>query len=431
MRLLTTIAIASIATHCLATPTYSADHDVKLGVTDVKATAAASNSFAVDLYHELAKDNEGKNLFFSPYSISAALAMTIEGARGQTMQEMGQVLRFPPTARRTGDDAEQLPWQTASIHAGFGDLGAKFNRNEKPYELAVANALWGERTMPLRPGFVQTIDDAYQTGAVFPMDFIGDPDGSRKQINGWVEDRTKQRIKELIPKPEITSDTRLVLTNAIYFKGDWASKFDAEKTRDRDFTRADGSKVKTPVMSSEVPSRIGYLKLGDGNRASLLELPYRGDDLSMVLISGGSATPLSEIEKELSADNLNRWIGSLSKKRYPVSVLLPKFKVESKYKLNETLKTMGMPTAFTPGKADFTGLNESHGRELHISAVLHKGFVEVSEEGTEAAAATAVIIETESTGPSFDGTHPFLYLIRDNKTGAILFLGRMMDPTAK
>lgn len=397
-----------------------------------KGVVEATSAFAIDLYHQLAKENEGKNLFFSPYSISAALAMTMEGARGQTMQEMGQVLRFPNAAQTVGDDPQRVPWQTSMIHAGFGTLDAQFNRNDKPYALAVANALWSDRTMPLRPEFVKAIDDAYRTGAVVAMDFKGDPEGSRNHINGWVEDQTNHRISNLIPPDEITPATRLVLTNAIAFKGDWATKFEKINTSVRDFTRADGSTVKTPIMAADLPGRIASVALPENKYMQLLELPYKGDELSMVLISGGSVTPLSVIEKHLTAESLGRWTGALHNFHAPLPVSMPKFKLESKYKLNHTLGTLGMPTAFSPGKADFTGVSESHGKGLFISAVLHKGFVEVSEEGTEAAAATAVVMSRESLGsPSFDGTRPFLYLIRDMKTGTILFLGRMMDPTAK
>jgi serpin B len=401
----------------------------------VRSTVNSSSAFAIDLYHQLAKENEGKNLFFSPYSISTALTMTLEGARGKTMQEMGQVLRFPKSNINQGEEEKGNPWQTSEMHSGYGKLEARFNRKEKPYELAVANALWAEKTMPLRPEFVKTISNAYSTDGIFSMDFVGNPSGSCDHINRWVEDKTNHRIKDLIPKSEISSSTRLVLSNAIYFKADWASKFDKTDTSERDFTRADGTKVKTPMMSAKMPIRYGDEILEEGRYIIFAELPYKNDELSMLVIIGGSDTPLNVIEKHLSIANLTQWIGKLNDTGDGFPVKLPKFKMESKYKLNNTLMGLGMPTAFSAEKADFAGISGSQGKGLHISSVLHKGFIDVSEEGAEAAAAAVVITNGKTgsggSGPGFDASRPFIYLIRDRQTGAILFMGRMMDPTAK
>lgn len=399
-----------------------------------KVAAQANTDFAIDLYHQLAKENEGKNLFFSPYSISNALAMTMEGARGQTMKEMGTVLRLPDAAQRTGDDAQELPWQTSLIHTGFGRLNEQFNKEDKPYKLSVANALWGEKSFDIRNHFVKTIDDAYGTGAVTPMNFRGDADGSRKHINVWVEKQTNERIKDLLPEGTIDRDTRLVLTNAIYFKGDWKNKFDKSETADREFTLVNGSTAQAPTMyASDMPGRLGAVKINEKSEypnTYLLELPYKGDELSMLLIVGDEQTPLSAIENKLTSKNLAQWVGTLRDEE-EIGVLLPKFKAESEYQLQSTLAAMGMPTAFIERESDFSGISESFGKQLNIGAVIHKGFVEVNEEGTEAAAATAITIKPNSIGPMFHATKPFIYMIRDNKTGTILFMGRMMDPSAK
>jgi len=402
------------------------------GKAPTKLTVQANSGFAVDLYQQLSKEegNVGKNLLFSPYSISSALAMTMEGARGQTMKEMGEVLHFPAQAQRTGGDAQRLPWETSLIHTGFAQLNERFNRKDKPYQLSVANALWGKIGYPWDPAYVDKLNKSYKTGGIFPMDFAGDPDGSRRYINKWVEDRTEERIKELIPPPEIDSGTALVLTNAIYFKGNWARPFDKRRTRILDFTREDRSTVKVPIMSREFSLRVGSAQLGRDNYVTLFELPYVGEDLSMVLINGRpnlygrSNLSLKTIEKYLTAENLDKWLRTL-RKEDGVAVRLPRFKMELEYKLNPTLKAMGMPTAFRA--ADFNGLTTSP-NDLSISAVLHKGFIEVNEEGTEAAGATAVMLK-ESVRPKFDGSRPFIYLIRDNKSGSILFMGRVMDPT--
>lgn len=446
-----------------------------------KITVQANSDFAFDLYKQLAKENEGKNLFFSPYSVSGALAMTAEGARGKTAEEMGKVLRFPDATRRTGDDAQRIPWETSQIHTGFGEINARLNEKlsdadrkkiesqiatlqtelkamqEKaskkwdrelnaeiaklvaritsldgkinPPKLAVANALWGEKTFPFREDYLDTISASYKTGGLFPIDFAKNPEPSRLHINRWVEEQTNNRIKDLIPERDINESTKLVLTNAIYFKGNWTNPFDKKMTRTRDFTRNDGSKVQTPIMFGSLPVKLGGQKIAEDTHVSVTELPYAGDELSMVLITAGKGKPLSTIEKHLTTANLDKWLGTLKKGHQDTRVSLPRFKMESKYKLNDTLKAMGMPTAFQSGGADFTGLNESYGKELYISFVHHKGFIDVNEAGTEAAAATAVGIGFRSMPPSFDGTRPFIYLIRDNATGTILFMGRMMDPT--
>lgn len=395
-----------------------------------KLTVQANSGFAVDLYNQLRKEkgNAGKNLFFSPYSISNALVMTMEGARGKTMKEMGSVLNFPETAVRTGSDAQRIPWETSKIHTGFSKLNDRFNRKNTPYKLAVANALWGQRDYPFAAAYVNRINDAHKTGGLFPMNFAGDPEGSRLHINGWVEDRTNNRIKDLIPKGEISSSTRLVLTNAIYFKGNWARPFDKKKTQVQEFKRTDGSKVKVPMMfRDDLTLRMSWAKIAKNSYVQLFELPYQGDDLSMVLISSSPGKPLSTVEKHLTAESLDQWLGKLTIDS-DLYVKLPRFKLDSKYKLNETLQAMGMRSAFD--SADFSGMTDSSNGFV-ISAVLHKGFIEVNEEGTEAAAATAVITKESAARSGFDGTRPFIYLIRDNKSGSILFMGRMMDPTAK
>ncbi|MEJ6701391.1 MAG: serpin family protein [Akkermansiaceae bacterium] len=448
-----------------------------------KITVQANSDFAFDLYKQLAKENDGKNLFFSPYSVSGALAMTAEGARGKTAAEMGKVLRFPDATRRTGDDAQRIPWETSQIHTGFGEINARLNEKlsdadrkkiesqiatlqtelkamqEKaskkwdqklnaeiaklvarikrldgkinPPKLAVANALWGEKTFPFREDYLDTISASYKTGGLFPIDFAKNPEPSRLHINSWVEEQTNNRIKDLIPEGDINESTKLVLTNAIYFKGNWTNPFDKKMTRTRDFTRNDGSKVQTPIMFGSLPVKLGGQKIAEDTHVSVAELPYAGDELSMVLITAGRGKSLSTIEKHLTMANLDKWLGTLKKGRRDTHVSLPRFKMESKYKLNDTLKAMGMPTAFQRGGADFTGINESYGKELYISFVHHKGFIDVNEAGTEAAAATAGGVAARSMPPSFDGTRPFIYLIRDNATGTILFMGRMMDPTEK
>ncbi|XZE53635.1 serpin family protein [Planctomycetaceae bacterium SH139] len=415
-----------------------------------KLTMEANSDFAWDLYAQIAKENEDGNLFFSPYSISSALAMTMEGARGQTAREMGDVLRFPDAVRRIGVDDQRIPWETAKIHTGMGTINDRLNREKKPYSLKVANALWGEQSYRWRPEFLKALDEPY--GALLrKVDFIHNPERERQRINQWVEDQTEQKIKELLPKdpPVITGNTRLVLTNAIYFKGNWSQRFDAKQTNDLQFTTASGEKVAAPTMwfdplhaDNKRNTFNGYFPFGyaafdaQGNRTSnrgkthleILEMPYAGHELSMFVLLPRKHDGVPELEQQLNRRNLVRWLRTVEKGE--VEVYLPKFKMEMEYKMVPTLTELGMPTAFS-GNADFTGLCESGG--LSISSVRHKAFVEVNEVGTEAAAATAVEV-TESAAPparTFKALRPFIFLILDNKTGSILFAGRMMNPTGE
>lgn len=430
-RLTRVLVLSGVVTlsNALGTVTGTANEllSAKEGSKPAKEVVKSNSDFAINLYQELAKENPGKNLFFSPFSILSALAMTAEGARGETAREMGKVLCFPESTLRKGDDAQMIPWQTSVIHSGMGELNDIFNAKDKAYQLAVANALWIEKTFPLRPEFLAAMSP-YGAG-FFPADFKSAPDAERLRINKWVEEKTNNKIKDLISEGMITDITRLVLTNAIYFKGDWAKKFDKKLTKDADFTIADGSKKTVPMMAKT--SKFSYAKL-DGFAA--LEMPYKGDELSMVVLLPDKNDGLPALEKNLTSKNLNGWLEKLSKQK--VDVKFPKFKSEQKFFLvqDNTLKNMGMKLALTYPGADFTGLSDSpEAKEIYIGEVIHQSFVQVDEEGTEAAAATAVVMQRGGSAaphspPSFIADHPFIYLIRDVRTGSILFLGRMMEP---
>ncbi|QDT60094.1 Serpin (serine protease inhibitor) [Stieleria bergensis] len=414
-----------------------------------KLTMEANSDFAWDLYAQIAKEDEDGNLFFSPYSISSALAMTMEGARGRTAREMGDVLQFPDAVRRIGVDDQRIPWETAKIHTGMGAINNRLNRAQKPYALKVANALWGEQSSRWRPEFLKTLDEPY--GATLrKADFVRSSERERQRINQWVEDQTEQRIKELLPKdpPVITGNTRLVLTNAIYFKGNWSQRFDAKQTNDMQFTTASGEKVTVPTMwfdpgnaDNKRNTLNGYFPFGYAafdaqgkstrNRGrthfEILEMPYAGNELSMFVLLPTKHDGVPSLEQQLNRRNLEQWLSTVEKRE--VEVYLPKFKMETEFDLVPTLKALGMRTAFDG--ADFTGLCESGG--LSISAVRHKAFVEVNEVGTEAAAATAVVAAESAPPPTrtFKALRPFVFLIRDNTTGSILFAGRMMKPTGE
>ncbi len=361
---------------------------------------SANNEFSIDFYKKSIETEEG-NVFFSPFSLETALAMTYEGAKGQTATEMQAVLHIP------SDDTTR--------RAGFAGLMNEINSGSDDYQLSTANALWAEKDFTFLDDYFQIVDD-YYLGKVTNMDFKNDPEGSRQTINIWVEDQTNNKIKDLIPSGMITDMTRLVLTNAIYFKGNWATQFKEENTHDADWNMADGSKKTVDMMHLRDTEFMYY----EDNDLQLLEMPYKGEELSMViLLPDGS---INGLEAMLTLENLETWRGSSH--IVEPEVYMPKFKFETKYFLVNQLSEMGMPTAF--GAADFSGMTGK--RDLVIGAVIHQAFVEVNEEGTEAAAATAIIMkETAVMMPTeFRADHPFLFFIM--KGDAILFMGRVSNP---
>lgn len=374
---------------------------------DMSAVAGGNDRFALDLYAQLAtdKENKGKNLFFSPYSVHSALAMTATGARGATREQMAKVLHLP------NDDAKLF---------AAGDLGRYYAHPRKDFELNVANALWGQKGFPWRPEWVGQQEARF--GAGFrEADFRSNPDGERDRINRWVEEQTRERIKELLVPLQIDRDTAMVLVNAIYFKGAWATQFDPKKTAPAPFLCDDNTKLDVPMMHGEL--KAGYMYTADG--VQMAELPYRGGELSMVLVMPARRDDLASLEKKLTPAALDKWLSAL-RDRAELQVSLPKFRVESRFELPEHLKALGMTDAFARGRADFGGMLPSP--PVFVSAVAHKAFVEVGEEGTEAAAATAVVMGADSGPPSFYANRPFLILIRDTKRGTILFMGRVMRP---
>jgi serpin B len=375
---------------------------------DTAAAVKGNTEFALRLYGQLC--GRDGNLFLSPYSVSTALAMTYAGARGQTATDMAHALDFTLEPDR--------------LHRAFAALRADLNEGgkKKDYELSVANALWGQKNFGFLPDFLDLTSRDY--GApLHQVDFMQDTEVARRTINAWVEEQTHDRIKDLLPRGILTGDTRLVLTNAIYFKGFWADQFKKDATREEAFHTGGGATVKAPLMHRT--GRYGYL---DGGDFQALELPYRGKHLSMMVLLPKQADSLAALEGKLTAANLARWLGRLRPQE--VQVALPRFKMTRQFSLKDTLQALGMRRAFIAGGADFNGMSGTNGRRLFISAVVHKAFVDVNEEGTEAAAATGVAIATFSARltPVFRGDHPFVFLIRDNRSGSVLFLGRLTNP---
>jgi len=386
-----------------------ADEQAAKQKTDVEIVVQSNNAFALELYAKL-RDEKG-NLFFSPFSISTALAMTYAGARGQTERQMAEVLQFSLPAEK--------------LHPTFGAVLKDLNaRGEKgSYELSVANALWGQKGYGFLKEFIELVETSYG-GKLNEVDFAAAAEDARQTINTWVENETNGKIKDLIPEGVLDSLTRLVLTNAIYFKGNWASKFKEEDTKDAPFTMLNGEKIDVAMMNQT--AEFNYMETADFQG---LEMPYVDNELSMIILLPKQNDRLIALEESLTLNNLSNWLAKLSKRKVIVSV--PKFTMTCQFMLADILKSMGMTDAFSGG-ADFSGMTGR--RDFFISAVIHKAFVEVNEEGTEAAAATAVVMKLTAVPseviPVFRADHPFLFLIRDNSSGSILFIGRVMNPKA-
>ena len=370
--------------------------------------ARGVNAFAVDLYARLRTQQAG-NLFCSPQSIATALAMASLGARGETAAEMTRTLH--------------LSMPQAEVPAAYAAFLATLRAKDQPWELSVANRLWGERGATFLAPFLEAVRTGFDA-ELGRVDFATQPDAARVEINQWVERETRDKNRNLLAPGTVDKLTRLILTNAIYFRADWMEQFDRSATSDQPFTVPGGAPKRVPLMFKKV--KAGYAEL-PAVRAKLLELPYRGDALSMLVLLPDAKDGLGSLEGQLTAEHLDQWLGAAT--RRDVLVYLPRFTVDSRFGLAETLAAMGMPLAFEENRADFSGMNGEH--DLSISAVVHAARVEVDERGTEAAAATGVMARTLSVvaePATFRADHPFLFAIRDRRSGAILFLGRLVDP---
>lgn len=485
---------------------------------DAEAAVRAANTFGIELYRRAGADGE-PNLFLSPYSVAVALAMTAEGARDDTLREMAEVLHVIESEADRGAALERL----AGIHAGYAALAKHFEaasgdadpatrrkiqslrdklseantraefksklgkyreaqedveQAEKladelnallatvdRYELRIANALWVEKTFPLLDSYTRTIDRFYGSGLARALDFRNQSEAARKEINAWVEKQTADRIKDLIAPGSLPPATSLVLTNAVYFLGQWSEPFERNMTREQDFTLAGGNKKRVQMMQDPFRKELHYAAFsGEGEYFDtprevpkdeskrpttypgnggfqMISLPYKGGEMSMVLLLPRTADGLAALESKLTAANLDEWIARMTP--WTVDLKMPRFKLEGAFKLGETLQAMGMKRAFVspdrPGGAQFTGMSSSPEatKQLFIGEVLHKAWIDVTEEGTEAAAATAGVmlagaamqpVEMVPFIPKFHADRPYLFLIRDAKSGTILFLGRMGSP---
>ena len=375
-----------------------------------------NSAFAFELYQKLKE--KGGNLFYSPYSISLALAMTYAGANGETAQQMADTLQFLLNQKTLHPAFNWLAAELAK--RGEGAAG----KDGKRFRLNIVNAIWGQKDYEFLPAFLDVLAENYGAGLRI-LDFITETEKSRVAINEWVSNQTEGRIKDLIPQGAISELTRLVLTNAIYFNAAWKYPFDDKVTTNGPFHLLDGGQKIVPMMRQT--ESFGYTE-GEGYQA--IELPYDGDELSMVILLPASGN-FEAFEKGLETQQVSNIISDLQFTE--VALTMPQFKFTSQFSLKDILaEKMGMPIAFSPDDADFSGMTGNS--ELFISDVVHKAFVAVDEAGTEAAAATAVIVGTTSIPqePPVEVTidRPFIFLIRDIETSAILFVGRVLNPSA-
>lgn len=372
---------------------------------DAFSAAEGNNRFALDLFQAI-RDQEDGNLFVSPFSISTAFAMVYAGARGETQAQMANVFHFTLDQER--------------MHPAFGalirslDTGTTFDG----YRLNIANRLWGDDGFAILPAYLDLTREHYGAD-VRQLDFA-QAEAARGTINDWVEEKTEGKIQDLIPSGMINPLTRLVLTNAIYFKGRWLSRFDPDLTRDLPFHLDATRTVSVPTMTQD-----GKFLLGGGDGVQVLDLSYETEDLSMIFILPTAVDGLGALEDRLTLENLRGWMDSVHETE--ADLFIPRFQVESKVVLKSVLADMGMPLAFSES-ADFSGIDGK--QDLLIQDAVHKGYVLVNEEGTEAAGATGVGGGTTSVPPVFRADHPFLILIWDRVTESILFLGRVADPLA-
>ncbi|KAG6928143.1 serpin B4-like, partial [Chelydra serpentina] len=431
-------------------PSFSLDS--KLFIFIMISISEATTKFCFDFFKVLNKDYPSDNIIYSPLSISSALGMVLLGARGNTATQMQKVLRFielrenenPGTgssseATRSDDNSEsshrrplppQLPVSDdqcdipGGIHSQFNDIFSAINKPTTSYELANANRLYGEKTFNFLQQYLSCIQKSYQA-ELKPVDFLNAAEETRKQINLWVETFTKGKIKDFFAKHTLSEATKLVLVNAIYFKGQWKVEFKKKNTKEKPFHINKTTTKPVQMMHHKGEYKIATI---EEHHSQVLELPYKGDDLSMYILLPKDYTGLTQLEKELTYEKLTTWISPDHLKEDEVEVYLPQFKIETGAKLNQYLEALGMTDVFHPEVSDLSGMAKTGG--LSVSQVVHKAYIEVNEEGTEAAAATGIGISTTSLRipVKFVADHPFLFFIRHQKTKCILFYGRVSSP---
>ena len=375
---------------------------------EIKKMVEGNGIFALNLYKKTREKQ--KNLLLSPYSISSVLAMTYAGSKSNTEKQMAEVLHFNVPQK-------EIPDCFFRLKTSLSD-----NQQTNSFSLQLAHSLWAHKESNILQHYKSLMENAFGS-TIERVDFVNNTENVRKEINHWVEQKTESFIKNLIPEHELSPATRFVLVNAIYFFGTWEKKFDPEMTSSIPFWKESKESVDLSMMN-----QTDNFMYGENSEAKILELPYEGDGLAMVIILPHKRTGLWKLEKKLTSDKIRQWIDNLSYENVDLS--LPKFELNVPMNLTNHLKEMGMTDAFTPGKADFSGIDGT--KSLFVSNVLHQAMIKIDERGTKAAAATAVMM-TYGSAPTetktFLADHPFLFLIHDKNNGSILFIGRLSKPT--
>ncbi|XP_030612183.1 leukocyte elastase inhibitor-like [Archocentrus centrarchus] len=381
----------------------------------------ACTTFCLAMQKKLSEEDNTANIFFSPISISSALAMVMLGAQGNTATQMSEV--FSDCSQCLKPEAGE-----DDVHAAFAKLLTELNKADAPYSLSLANRLYGEQSYEFVKEFLNNTKKYYKA-ELESVDFKGNPEKARVHINSWVEKQTKEKIKNLLDQDAVNGLTKMVLVSAIYFKGKWNKQFEKERTVDVQFRL--NKKVTKPVKMMHQTSKFAFASIPEAS-CKILEMPYKGNDLSMLIFLPDDieddTTGLQKLQKLLTYQNFVDWTHPDKMRQTEVEVQLPRFKMEEKYDLKKLLTSMGMEDAFDSSKSNFSGMSPAN--DLFVSKVVHKAFVDVNEEGTEAAAATGIAIGVTSiTIPvEFIADHPFLFFIRHNTTKNILFVGRFCSP---
>lgn len=406
-----TAILAFTAIPLLAYTDASPAPDYHQNIDEPATLSQSNNDFAIDVFKLLVSDREKQNTFLGPFSLYNALAMTYAGAEGNTAKEMERVLNITSSGQ--------------NIHNKFKTTLENMHKREEKadYKLTIANALWGQKGTAFKKSFISLVNKCYDAG-LNDLDFKQQPEKACNHINRWVSNKTNDKISKLISPQAITPMTRLILTNAVYFKGRWADTFSKQMTSEKPFTLLNGRTVKTQMMRKS--TTYNYT---ESENWQVLQLPYVKNDLAMVIFLPKTDNTLTKlVEDELNSELINTHLNNLQRKQ--VNVTIPKFKLKNHFQLATTLQNMGMPSAFDPNKADFSNMSKEE--KLFISDVIHKTYIKVNEEGTEAAAATGVQMKATSVPTQkptqFRADHPFVFLIRDLHNHNILFLGQLVNP---
>ncbi|XP_037365587.1 serpin B10 [Talpa occidentalis] len=393
--------------------------------------AKSINQFALEFSKKLAESDKGKNIFFSPWSISTALAMVYFGTRGTTASQMAQVLQFSRDQdTKTGPDSEKKRKMEFSsgkadeIHSDFQKLISEINNSSNANILKTANGIYGEKSYPFHNKYLEDMK-TYFGAEPQSVNFVEDSDQIRKDINSWVESQTQGKIQNLLPEDAVDAATRMILVNALYFKGIWEYPFLAQDTTEKPFRINKTTSKPVQMMSMKKKLQVFHI---EKPKATGLQLYYENQDFSLFVLLPEDFGGLEQLEKDITYEKLREWSSEDMMEAYDVRLHLPKFKLEETYDLKSILSSMGMSNAFIQGKADFSGMSGE--RNLYLSNVFHKAFVEINEQGTEAAAATGSEVGFRIRLPSieFNADHPFLFFIKHNKTDSILFFGRFSSP---